>query len=457
MFKAKSIEKWSDAHVFYDAFNKHRSNIEQNKCITDELTWRKKNLKSPNGKLLLHNWMFDSIKSYKKVYLLHATTKLKSILENNALYPSAGCLVGSIYCTPLFSNTKSELELHNLGQYITKKEAINSIRLRNDGAKLDTLVIEIEKTSNPNSPLIGIDYTKLGHIHLDIFEGLKYLLSKEECTKLQNFTMYKIRDCIDFLTLINRSYLDCQTLNQTKFYTLLAKVIEKLPILGYLYFETLAEYLMLYGQDNNYKDSYIKGEFYNFDYKEFMFNSYESLLKNFNLAQFSPTPQMLTKYFEKNKDINIQHMLEYIQEKLIFLINSRLFSCSPINWDKINWNYEDLIETRLEPLVGHLIHRELRNYSRYRDFYFYFDQLKALQIWNYWNHMGIQIPFNGIIPKGEIGINPAFPNLKYKVYNSIITKDNRVELGSQLDIEIIPRLVDLKNTFMRVHCKENLS
>ena len=52
------------------------------------------------------------------------------------------------------------------------------------------------------------------------------------------------------------------------------------------------------------------------------------------------------------------------------------------------------------------------------------------------------------MPKGEIGINPAYPELLYKIYEAKIHKDDKVELGKELKIDIVPRLVDLKNSFM---------
>ena len=66
--------------------------------------------------------------------------------------------------------------------------------------------------------------------------------------------------------------------------------------------------------------------------------------------------------------------------------------------------------------------------------------------------MNIAIPFNGVIPKGEIGINPAYTDLKYKVYQGRVTERNGfdfIEPVKELKIELIPRLVDLKFSFMR--------
>lgn len=66
--------------------------------------------------------------------------------------------------------------------------------------------------------------------------------------------------------------------------------------------------------------------------------------------------------------------------------------------------------------------------------------------------MGIIMPFNGTFPKGEIGINPAFPDLDYKIYQGKTTIEGvttYIEPEKQLDITLEPKLVDIRNTVMR--------
>src|SRR5262249_38706093 len=120
-------------------------------------------------------------------------------------------------------------------------------------------------------------------------------------------------------------------------------------------------------------------------------------------------------------------------------------------WQALRWDLPSLLK-HVSPLLGHLVHRELRSFGRFPDFYFYFDQFKALQIWNYWNHMGIVIPFNGVIPKGETGINPAYPNLSYRIYRAGIMVESGVTYAQpeeELEVKIVPRLVHLRFATMR--------
>ena len=112
----------------------------------------------------------------------------------------------------------------------------------------------------------------------------------------------------------------------------------------------------------------------------------------------------------------------------------------------------DSLSEHFKPLLGHIIHRELRNFGRYPNFYYYFDQVKALEVWNYWNYSNIITPFNGVIPKGELGINPAFPNLEYNIYKNKIVEEGGecfVDVKEKIKVDLVPRLVDLKFTTLR--------
>ena len=215
---------------------------------------------------------------------------------------------------------------------------------------------------------------------------------------------------------------------------------------------------MLY-QDSNISKKYSDlGEFYNPVYKDLMYSLRPDLKGDGKLSSFSPSFEELISYAKANKifkHLNTKHFKEYLTERLLYLINLRLFNLEEelIDWRKFEWSFENLA-LKAKKLVGHLIHRELRNFGRYPSFYFYFDQTKALQIWNYWNHMDIAIPFNGVFPKGEVGINPAYPDLNYKIYLGKVTNDSQfsyVDLEDEIDLSIEPRLVDLRHTQMRIN------
>lgn len=449
-----NFNQWADTHVFYEMFTHKLSNDSQ-KIILDEFMWRQKAIQhSPNGKLLIDNSFFHCLKADKKIYLAHVSPNLKNVLQNNNLHPSGGCLVGAIYCTPLIKDTNG-LRMHNLGKYIFEEEAPKLLN-NNKSNSLGIIIIEIDLQNVTKNNLIGIDYLRLGKIHFNIYKELEYLLSSKERYNLEEISISRIRKSLEYLSLCNKAYYLDNKVNPYNFLKLFIETMEYLPILGYFYFEILSEYIMLY-QDNNLSLNYrMLGEFYSPSYKNLIPNQYPKLPTNFSLRQFKPSLSTLITYLKDNKifsKLNTDHLLTYITDRIIFLTNARLLSQESglINWNRFKWDFENL-SYNATPLVGHIIHRELRSFGRYPNFYFYFDQYKALQIWNYWNHMNIAIPFNGIIPKGEIGINPAYTDLKYKVYTCKIKKypENTYLIpDKQITVNIEPKLVNLKFAFMR--------
>lgn len=451
------IQDWSEAHVFYNIFS-HKPGADAPYDSLHEYEWRRKMLThAPNGELLLDNSFFKTLQSNSKLFFLHTTPNLGSIMEQGAIYPSGGCLIGGVYATPLFPES-GKFRLHNLGKYIYEQEAPQAIYLQKNGNRLECLIIEVSPPRDGHTNLIGIDYTRMGRIHMDIYRELEYLLSLDERVKIYNILMNRIKKSIGYLNLVHNTYFYNSGVNTEEFFKLFLAAINHLPILGYFYFEVVSEYLMLFQTSPAASRAKAEGEFYNVAYKDLMFNLFPKLLEGKALSIFAAKPRDLIAYIQRKNlmdNFDKQVFLDYLAKRLIFLTNARLLNSNnrqtPINWLAIKWDFEHL--ALVAPgLLGHLIHRELRNFRRYPDFYFYFDQVKALQIWNYWNHMDIAIPFNGYIPKGETGINPAYPNLRYKIYQAKYKRGNShswVEVEKELSVKLIPRLVDLKFSLLR--------
>ncbi|MBP9798226.1 hypothetical protein KBC70_03715 [Candidatus Woesebacteria bacterium] len=445
-----NIKRWANAHVFYDKYT------EDINVRTDELGWRKALVAdTPNGHLLKKNSFFDMLHN-DKIYLAHITSNLDAIKAQGRIYSSGGCLVGSVYCTPVTkSDNDNSFKLHNLGNYIFHEEAPRSLGTikTND---LDLLLLEISLKDKVHDP-IGIDYLRLGQLHFDIYSDLEFLLSINERSKLRRIVEKKIHSSLDLLNRV----IGIDTLNSrvesTDIIDCATKSIGKMPVLGYMYFEVFSEYIMLHEDNDDAKNSHASGELHNASYKRLVFELFPQLLNNFSLSEFTPSFTDLAKSVNQANiisDFSEEHMLDYISRRLIYLIQSRLLArdANKIGIKHIRWKFDELSQ-HFAPLMGHLIHRELRSFGRYPHFYFYFDQTKALQIWNYWNSMAVQIPFNGIIPKGEVGINPAVSDSEYRIYSTKVyyreDGGTSVKIDKELDLELVPRLVDLKFTYMR--------
>ena len=256
------LSDWADTHVFYGMYE-HNIGKKNAKSVNDEYKWRHELLnETPNGSLLLDNTFFNDLKSKDTVYLAHVTPNLHNIQENHILYPSAGCLVGSVYCTPL-TKQNGKLRMHNLGDFVFDKEAPLFAKFADN--KLHKphalIVFEVELPETSKNNLVGIDYLRLGEIHFNTYKSLEYLLSPEERYKLQELCIGRIRRAFNYLCACNQITHSKDKMDDTKFLKLFIDAIDSLPILGYFYFETVTEYIMLF-QNNDKSEEYKQlGEF----------------------------------------------------------------------------------------------------------------------------------------------------------------------------------------------------
>ncbi len=446
-----SYHLWADAHAFFDDPFPGKTSTTNPLAAQSAAWWERLTHHAPNGALMRHNAMFDALSGDGSLYLMHITHALEQISEHGVIYPSGGCLVGSVYCTPL-TLTENGYRMHNLGEYVLTKEAPAFVSKLGGAAGTPTpLIVEVTVPRAAYRGLAGIDYLRLGEIHLQIFLQLEYLLSKAERHQLRETIVGRIKNSAAFLDLAGAIAYEGVHVAAETFLTALDQAIRRLPILGYMYFEALAEYLMLHSTSERSRALADLGELNNWLYKEMLFAAFPGMAGKFDLTKFRPSPRDLERLLHQvDPTIDLKHAKDHLLERLAFLISARLLTPGkqPGDWHHIRWEFEDL-RRLVAPLLGHLIHRELRTYGRYPDFYFYYDQYKALQAWNYWNHMDIIAPFNGTIPKGEIGINPAYPDLDYTIHCAEVTGPGFLAPAERLQIAIAPRLVDIKYTLMR--------
>lgn len=436
---------WAEAHTLHFSTSKFMPNT------TNQWISRMQN--TPNGQLLATNGFFRLVQSNpKSIHILHVTQDVNKIIENGAIHPSAGCLVGCVYGTQLYPTSDGSFMMHNLGEHVLTREAPLT------GSHPTPLVIEVSfNNTHEDIVLAGLNYLKLGKIHHTIYENLKHLLSNEERQELESLVSERIKRSLGFINLCIFNDKHGPNIESREFIKQVNLTVPQLPILGYIFFEVISEYTMLYSTDRLSEELKERREFNNTIYKSFLLDIYRKIGK-FKLSDFNPTGQQIIDRLSSLReagqiDINTDNFFDYLRDRISNLVTT-LFMTNPDaepNWLNQPWNYNGLSKT-LMPLTGHTIHRELRNFHRYKDFYFYFDQLKALSAWNYWNKMGISLPFNGPLHKGEIGINPAFQGATYRVFSAVKsnTEEGRLYIDKELsNVRITPRLTDLQNTAMR--------
>lgn len=444
------IDKWSKAHTSFNevenALAKGRNCGGIYETFFDEALQE-----SPNGGLFYRSGFLDDLAKGRKAYLGHVTFQLDDILKTGTIYSSGGCLVGSTYCFPFTKTGNSEYRFHNLGEYIYREETAG----RGENPP-EILLFEVDLAARSHSNLLGVNYLKLGEIHYDLFSDLEYLLSSRELFDLKRSVEKNIIQSLPFFKLCNEAWPDHVRINPDVFFRSLNETIPRIPVLGYIYLEAIAEYLMLYSDCADAQKFLGAKEVYNVPYKRLMYAFHPEYKQNFRLSDFNPAILDACSYIRKEgfvRDFSDRHFTEYIVKKIINLVNRLLITDAGQKRVIMNktWTFERMAEY-FKPLVGHMIHRELRSFGRYPDFYFYYDQLKALQAWNYWNHMGIVVPFNGVFPKGEVGINPANQELSFRTFRCKTRANGGflfAEPVEELKVRFVPRLVDLKHTRMR--------
>lgn len=401
---------------------------------------------SRNSDLFKKNKMF-SFMDGEEIYLAHITTRKEDIIDSKKILCSSGCLVGSVYCVPVYKVNETEFKLHNLGKYIYQ----NEVKFFSDNnGNPEILLFKIKKPRD--FKYCGINYLKLGKFHLNIYEELKFLLDVEERKDIDESILKMIDWSRELMHLLYK-YSPKELLNNyEKFYKILQRTVKGVPIFGYFLFEITSEFIA-------YKQNDLESVYYSdleeinvANFKNLVFQVVPNLTKNFDLGQFAPDINIMESRI-KELGLDFEEYKLFVCESLNYYVNNYLFTgkTSPYFFSE-NITIEDCYKV-CPHFVGHILHRIIRKMNRYPEFHANFDTFKAIKIWNYWNKNNIFFPANSIMPKGEIGINPTTPNLEYNVYETKIVKTTDEELlfsiANEATVKITPQLVELSKLIMR--------
>ncbi|WP_432114698.1 hypothetical protein [Streptomyces sp. S1] len=385
--------EWEHAHTDYTRPAQRRIPAS---LADSESDWRHYlESSTPNGWLIRHNAMTDALASGKPMYLLHTTKHIDAIRTSQQLHVSTGCLVGALYCSPLVSEREG-LRPHNLGTYLMRTKP-----------SVTPMVFEI----TPDAPIRskGIDYLHLGPIHLRTYLHYQSFLTPAENDRLDRAVLAGLRAAGPFLDIALHNAAGHAT-SAPEFIDHLAAAVPAVPFLGYLYFEVLSEYLMLHSTAPETKSYAQVGELNNWLCKRLAFTAVKGMDQLFDLALFNPCHHRLVQLIEGIEPALAPGVAEYVRRRLSHLCARTMLHPSQ---DTASFTFQgtDLgtLQQAAPGLVGQMVFREMRYFPRYPQLYHCFEKAKALEVWNYWNHEGIPTPFNGTLPKGEIGINPVYP------------------------------------------------
>ncbi|MEU6331542.1 hypothetical protein ABZ851_30325 [Streptomyces sp. NPDC047049] len=399
--------------------------------------WLTAHRRAPNGHLLevSDNAMLASLTSGRPVHLMHTTLALDAIRATGELHGAAGCLVGALYCAPL-TETTDGLRPHNLGSYLLE-------------TKTDTKTVVLEICPEQPAPAKGLNYLRLGGIHLDTYQDHRSFLTAAEDHQLQQTAVRRVRETAGFLDLLLAEARGTHTTSLTAFFNQLAAAVESFPFLGYLYFEVLCEYLLLHSTKPTTKAYAAAGEMNNRLYKQLAFAAVDTMGRLFDLALFNPDHAQLTELIGRIEPSLALGAPAYTRRRL-----PHLFACAALDpgsdvtavaFRDATGDFDSLAAAAPH-LAGQLVFREMRTLPRYPALFPVFEQAKATSVYDYWNRQEIAAPFNGVLPKGEIGLNLAFPRAACTAWVAETCERGLLHPTEQLDLLPIPRLADLRGT-----------
>ena len=422
--------EWDDAHTDHTT----RTTLPSPPGLAlSEDHWRQRLEQSPGGWLLAGNAMTAALTSGRSYHLMHTTVALDAIRTSGQIYASTGCLVAALYCVPL-SPDPAGLRPHNLGSYLleTKKHT-------------RTLVIQI--TPDAPAPAKGVDYLRLGRIHLRIYQQMRGYLTPAEDHRLRRSVEERVRAAAPAFDMLLANATGAHT-DPAVFLDRLADTVPVFPYLGYLYFEVLSEYLMLHSASPETKAYAAVGELNNRLYKRLAFAAEPKMATLFDLGRFHPGHDRLLELVGQIEPALAEGVAEYTRQRL-----SHLFAVAAVGENAAQLTFSDVdfesLSAAAPSLLGQAVFRDMRLLPRYPQLYLAFEQAKALEAWSFWNTQGIPTPFNGFLPKGEIGINPAYPRADFTVWTAETCERGLLHPVEQLDVTFVPRLADLALTAMR--------
>ncbi|GAB3474700.1 hypothetical protein [Nocardiopsis coralliicola] len=421
---------WNDAHTGYGPNRQPRR--APRGLAANEMQWRDfLTAQTPNGWLLHSNALLEMLTSSRPIHLMHTTTYLEQIRASRQLYQAAGCLVGALYCAPLTLDANG-LRPHNLGAWLLESKP-----------HTDTLIFET--TSSRPTPTEGIDYLRLGSLHLHAYLQHRSFLTEEEDARLRGTAVAQVARTATFLDQMLAGACGA-ALSARQFLDQLTAAIGDVPFLGYLYFEVVAEYLMLHSTSDRTAACAEVGELNNRLYKDLAFNAVDTMGHLFDLALFRPSHDRLCELVGYIEPGLVAGVADYTARRL-----PHLFACTTLGPDidthAATFHQDDFeaLSATAPGLMGQMVFRLLRTSPRYPQLFPIIEQAKATAVSAYWNARQMPAPFNGVIPKGEIGLNIAWPT-GVRAWVARTDDHGLLHPSEELDLTLVPRLADLRET-----------
>ncbi|MFK0193970.1 hypothetical protein [Kitasatospora sp. NPDC090308] len=384
--------------------------------------WQQRLQHTPGGHLLRPdgNAMLTTLATGRPMHLLHLTRSLDAIRTSGHLLASTGCLAAAVYGAPLTELPGGALRPHNLGTHL--------LDTRPDlDSRRDSTPLVIQVSPDHPAPGAGLDYLRLGPVHLRAFDRHRHALTPAEDHQVTRSVTDRVHAAAPLLDLMlatatGRTRPDAGHTRSDAgpFLDQLAAAVPVMPYLGYLYFETVAEYLMLHSTSTATKNFAELGEMNNHLYKQLAFTAVNGMGTLFDVGRFRPGHQRLLDLIDGIEPGLSAGAAAFVRDRLAHrLTATALTPAADATAFTFTGAHADDLRTAAAPLLGQLLFREVRLLDRYPQLYHLFEQEKAAEAWAYWNRRRTSLPYNATCgPKGEIGVNPASPHAQVTVWTA---------------------------------------
>lgn len=374
------------------------------------------------------------IPSPRQLTIVHITNSLKEIKKSKVLLASGGGLGACVYGVPVNDN----MQLHNLGSYIYRHELPSFLKAQNKKSNIGIIAIRFKNATNDLN-IEKIDYLSFGTIYLSAFKNA----IKRSQLLLANFeqeliTQLRINE--KFLLKVNAEFGDT-----SEFIGQFNDFVTQFPVARLVYFETILEYCFLFQNDDHAFEYKLKGELFNDNVKNMIFELNPQMLERFSMMNFRSTPQEIVSYIENKSrakkfilDFNSDHFYTFLHERFVYNFINRLQLGKKLV--KIA-STPSVLEEDCPGLIGHML---FRNYKSIFDV----ENEIARILWRQWQGNRDSILCYKYLPKGEIGIASTTTE-KYEVFEARFIEPRKIELVGNIEVKISNELINPKNTVMR--------
>lgn len=384
----------------------------------------------PHSTLLTFGEPLASYFASKHLYFVHFTKNFEAIKSSGKLLSSPGNLVDVVYCIPARKNIDNSFSFHNYGNNVFKHLKPTEYN------QLHPLIIEIDLSGEKKSSIIGVNYLKLGPIYWKAFNSyLKPPVSLlHQIEKKYNFSMTLLSRLSAWIEPGRQQIRYVESIDDAiKVLDIISEISVEEPLFSFYYLEAVSLCLMYSSTDTETLSLLKKKETNNYLYIKVVHKLTDQPGTIFAAHTFRPKyeklRQILTKEISDNHlNLDMDNFMITVANILLYYFNSWL----------TNSEFKD--DGRYISLLGQLA--SLTVYFNQQDYPEFTESVRrklATIVHNYWNNKHSAIVINSCTPKGEVGINPEYTSLKYRIYDcEFDSSRNNLLLLSKIEVQICP-------------------